>query len=264
MKMDIILTPKKVTWFFALIFILLALAHIAVKSTSFLVGERHVMGLFDLIMLFDLDRERNIPTFFSSAGLFTCSALLAVIAFARKKIRENYLSWLGLAAIFLFLSIDEFVALHERLVIPLQSALQVSGIFYFAWVIPYGIALIIFLLVYLKFILNLPGKTQFLFILSGLIYVTGALGLELIGGRYYELHGNEAKKTITYFIMVTIEECMEMAGIVIFIYALMSHIDSHLKNLQLKITSSTSDIDSLRPELITMKTKVTPLNSTID
>lgn len=110
--MDIILNPRKVTKFFALIFILVTLAHIAVKSTSFLVGNRHVVGLFDLISLFDLDKEKNIPTFCSTIALVFCSALLAIIALARKKIGEGYFFWLGLSIIFLFISIDEFAAIH--------------------------------------------------------------------------------------------------------------------------------------------------------
>ncbi|MCF6159068.1 MAG: hypothetical protein E3K32_10980 [wastewater metagenome] len=236
--MDIVLPPKKIAKFFALVFILITLVHITVKSASFFVGNRHIFGLFDLIMLFDLDRERNIPTFFTTAALLTCSTLLAAITFAKRKTGEGYLLWLSMAAIFLFLSIDEFAVLHERLVIPLQSAIQTSGIFYFAWVIPYGIALLVFALIYLKFFLNLPRKTQILFATAGLIYITGAFGMELIGGRFYELHGEEAEKTIRYFIITTVEECMEMAGITVFIYALTSYIDVYIKNFQIKITSS--------------------------
>lgn len=235
--MDIVLKPRSITKFFAFIFLLLTLAHIAVKSTSFLVGNRHVVGLFDLISLFDLDKEKNIPTFCSAAALVFCSTLLAIIALARKKMGKDYFCWLGLAIIFLFLSIDEFAAIHERFVIPLQHALNTSGILYFAWVIPYGLALIIFLLAYTKFIVRLPERTRFLFIIAGLIYIAGAFCFELIGGRYYEVHG---ESSITYFIMITIEECLEMTGIVTFIYTLTSYIDSQLKDIQLRITSSST------------------------
>ncbi|MDN3509774.1 MAG: hypothetical protein QY310_13315 [Candidatus Jettenia sp. CY-1] len=248
--MDIVLKPKSITKFFAFIFLLLTLAHIAVKSTSFFVGDRHVVGLFDLISLFDLDKEKNIPTFCSAVALVFCSILLAIIALAKKKMEKDYFCWLGLAVIFLFLSIDEFAVIHERFVIPLQHALHTSGIFYFAWVIPYGLALIIFLLAYTRFIIHLAARTRFLFIIAGLIYITGALISELVSGRYYEVHG---ESSVTYFIMITIEECLEMTGIVTFIYALTSYIDLQLKDIQLRITSSSASSLSLNDSLPLMR-----------
>lgn len=88
---------------------------------------------------------------------------------------------------------------------------------------------------YTRFIIHLAARTRSLFIIAGLIYIAGALGSELVSGRYYEVHGESG---VTYFIMITIEECLEMTGIVIFIYALTSYIDLQLKDMQLRITSS--------------------------
>lgn len=97
------------------------------------------------------------------------------------------------------------------------------------------LAVIVFLLVYMKFILNLPSKIRILFIVAGIVYILGAIGVELIGGRYYELYGDD---NITYtIIIITIEELLEMAGIVVFIYALSSYIDTELKGLRLGIKS---------------------------
>ena len=46
----------------------------------------------------------------------------------------------------------------------------------------------------------------------------GAIGVELIGGRYLELHGVE---NLTYAMITTVEESLEMAGVIIFIWALL-------------------------------------------
>ena len=241
---NIVLKPKKVTLFFAIIVTCLTLAHIAGKFSALYLGYDHVLGL---VPLFDLEREENIPTLYSSIAILFCSALLAIIAFAKKKNGElNYRYWLGLAVIFLFLSIDESVSIHERLRAPVRSLLNPPELLYAAWVIPYGIALIIFLFVYLKFIINLPAKTRLLFILAGLIYVMGALGLEIIGGPLYKVHRalqeSDSKKAYIPFVVVSgFEELLEMVGIVVFMYALMSYIDSDLKGLCLRITSSSEN-----------------------
>lgn len=226
--------PKKVTLYLGTIIIFLVLAHIAVQFSTFYLGHNHVFGI---VPLFDLDKEKNIPTLYSSVSILFCSFLLAIIAFARKKNgKHDFHYWIGLAVIFLFLSFDEFTSIHERLIRPLRSALNTSGFFYFAWVIPYGISVIIFLLLYLRFMINLPARIRLLFILAGLIFISGAIGLELVGGYYCEL--KEEQRDLTYVIITTFEETLEMVGILIFIYALMLYIDSELNGIYLRITSS--------------------------
>jgi hypothetical protein len=55
----------------------------------------------------------------------------------------------------------------------------------------------------------------------------------MITGRYAELYGYN----VTFHVIATVEELLEMTGIVIFIYALMSYIDTELKGLRLSIKS---------------------------
>jgi len=232
--MEMKFQPKKVALFLGIIIIFLILAHIVVKFSTFYLGHDTVFGI---VPLFDLDKEKNIPTFYSSVLLLFCSLLLAITAFVtKKKGKHDFHYWIGLAVIFLFLSIDEFTTIHELLIEPLRSALNTSGFFYFAWVIPYGISVIIFLLLYLRFLINLPIRIRLLFIIAGVIYIAGAIGLELVGGYYYELQ--EGQRDLTYVIITSFEESLEMVGILIFIYALMLYIDSELNGLYLRITSS--------------------------
>lgn len=164
-----------------------------------------------------------------------CSVLLTIITFAKKKSGERYIYWLGLVAIFLFLSIDEFVMIHDRLNATLRSTLNVSGFLHFAWIIPYGIAVIIFVFIYTKFVFRLPSRTRILFIIAGSIYISGAIGFEPIEEKFFELYGY---KNVAYVALCTIEEIFEMAGIVVFIYALTSYLGSEFKGLRLSIKSS--------------------------
>ena len=69
---------------------------------------------------------------------------------------------------------------------PLRKGLNTSGILFYAWVIPYGIALLILIFLYLKFFISLPAKTRKLFIIAAVVYLLGVIGIELMGGRIDE------------------------------------------------------------------------------
>ncbi len=185
-----------------------------------------------LIPLFNFDAEKNIPTLYSSFTIIICSILLLVIALTHKKRGSPYFLWIGLAVIFLFLSIDEIASIHERLTDPVRETLNASGLLYFAWVIPYGIALVLFIAFYLKFLFALPKKIMILFIISGSLFVSGAIGFELLGGRYSELYGRD---NLVYSVFYTCEELLEMLGIAAFIYTLLSYITSQFTFLTLTI-----------------------------
>jgi len=73
-----------------------------------------------------------------------------------------------------------------------------------------------------------------LFIIAGVIFVTGAIGLDFVSELYYQ----KGQLDLTYVIISTFEETQEMVGILIFIYALMSYIDSELIGPCLRMTSS--------------------------
>jgi hypothetical protein len=229
--MTITFEPKKVVTVLGAIVIFLILANMVGIVSKYFFGS-HRIGLFDI------DREGNIPTLYSAVTELLCAGLLAIIATARKRQeKRDYLYWAGLAIIFLFLAIDDGVALHENIIRPLRTALHTSGVLYFAWVIPYGIFVIILALIYLRFLFSLPVRTRYMIILAGLIYVGGAAGFEMIGGKWTELHGQE---NVAYELITTCEQSLQMAGILVFVYALMSYIASELNDLYFHIGTAIS------------------------
>ncbi len=192
----------------------------------------HLTSDFTLAPLFDFDREKNIPTMYSALLMLSGGLWLYFIAWIYQQRDEPYWAWLGLSIIFFFLTIDEFSTLHEELIRPLRMALGVSGIFYYAWVIPYGILLAVFVLAYLRFLYRLPPRTRNLFVISGAIFVAGALGFELISGMYDSLHGDE---TFAYAMLTTCEELFEMIGMALFNYALLDYVVTHFKFVQVTL-----------------------------
>ena len=173
--------------------------------------------LYGFIPLFNLDSEKNLPSFFSMLILISSSALLTIITILEKKRTTAYAyHWKILAFGFLYMACDEAFSFHEKLTVPIRAMFggHQTGFFYFAWVIP-GIALVIFLAFYFtNFLLHLSANSRRIFLLAGSIYLAGALGMELIGGHYAELHG---RSDLIYLACMTIEESAEMIGVIIFI-----------------------------------------------
>ena len=200
---------------------LLVLASIGGQVAKFFLGYDKLHGF---IYLFDVDRERNIPTYFSMLLMLFAALLLVVITVLNRKQRTPHVSkWSILSFGFLFMAADEGLQIHERLEKPVRMLLGGGdlGIFNFAWVIP-GIALVLVLaLFFLRFLLHLPAKTRLRFMMAATIYIGGAIGFEMIGGRYTALYGAD---NFTYrCILVTIEESLEMVGLIVFIWALLDY-----------------------------------------
>ena len=174
------------------------------------------------IRLFDLNREANIPTWFSSFLLILNAFILAIVAIPTKARQGPYFAqWFVLAVLFVYRSIDEGALLHEMLEKPTRRAFHVSGYLYFAWIIP-AVGFLIVLAVYIRrFLFHLPRYTRWLFLIAGGIYVAGAVGMEMIGSNIYYTHGGH--KPVSYYLWATLEETFEMLGLIIFFYALLDY-----------------------------------------
>jgi hypothetical protein len=185
-----------------------------------------------LAPLFYVDVEHNLPTYFSVLQILFAALLLAVIARLNRKQRIPHASnWAILSFGFLLMAFDEAFQFHERLNLPVGTLLGDGslGVFYFPWVIP-GIALVFVLgLYFLRFLLHLPPATMLGFLMAATLYVGGAIGVELIGSSHAELHGYE---NWTYSMIATLEESLEMAGLIVFIWALLSHCADNYKKLR--------------------------------
>lgn len=204
-----------------------ALVLIIVVLTVLSVAEQYVIHILDradleeFLIAVDLDAEANIPTWFSSIILLMCAPLLALIAMRTKRAGGRFVGhWWILSGTFVVLSIDELAQLHEHLG-RLHSVWNTHGLLYFAWVIPASLAVAVMGLAYLPFLAHLPPATRRRFICAGLVYVGGALGVEAISGWRAETMG---MNNMTHSLIATVEEVMEMSGVVMFLNALLREI----------------------------------------
>ena len=188
-----------------------------------------------VIRLAWVDGEGNIPAWYSASLLLLCSILLAAITAAHKQQPGGRAAhWLILSAIFLFLSLDETVQLHELSIAPLRSALGATGLLYYAWILPAAVCVALFVLAYLPFLRNLPARTRQLFLLAGAVFVGGAMGVEALSGWHASSHGEH---NLTYHLIITLEELLEMAGVVLFIYALLDYAGRQFGKLSFHVSA---------------------------
>lgn len=233
--MKFMISPSKVARALFLITLSLVCANITGQYALYTFGKKylHQCHLLSLINQFDLGRGGNIPDWYESATLLLCALLLAAIAFLKQRRGESFLiRWWLLALLFLGLSVDEATEAHQALVHVLQTALDATGLNNFAWEIPIAVCALLLALMYARFLAALPRRTRVLFLAAGVIYVSGLLGLEMVGGWYLEENG---QPNFTLALISTAEEFMEMLGVVIFVYSLTAYLSLHVKDVRLSI-----------------------------
>jgi hypothetical protein len=179
----------------------------------------------DGVRVLDANAEGSVPAWFSSSLLLVCALLAFSLAVRDWEHTARYAGhWRVLAIVLLFMSLDEAVSLHERTIEPLRSALNTSGPFYYAWVIPGTAFVLAFVLAYRRFLLDLPpNKSRRLFAAAGTLYVCGALVMEMVGGAYVDSYGDA---NIAILTIIAVEEYLEMLGATTLLYALMLLADS--------------------------------------
>jgi hypothetical protein len=173
------------------------------------------------IWLLDLDYEYNVSTWFSSAVLLGAAIQLFEIAEQARLAGDRFFAhWGVLSLSFAAVSADEFIGLHERLSDVLQVRLNTHGALYAAWVIPVLIACAAGAWAYRDFLKALPWPIARTMLLAALLYVGGAVGFEMAAGGFFE---NDTTNAPAYRVVTTLEESGEMAGAILFLYALALH-----------------------------------------
>lgn len=228
-KISIPINPFKIVFALSGIALFLVLASVLGQVMVYFTGHARIFGL---VRLFNVNSERNIPTSFSVVLLFVASLLLLVIALIEKR-RAGPLNfhWGGLSFGFLYLAFDEAWSIHEKWNIPVRNLIQKEGFgtVAFAWVFPGIIIVVVLSLLFYKFLFCLPQKTRNNLLMAAAVYIGGAIGFEIIGGCYIRLHGHD---NFTYNMIAAVEEGLEMAGVIIFIWALLGHINESFKEVR--------------------------------
>jgi hypothetical protein len=213
-------TKKTVIALFAIAAFLL-FAHVGVMVMYFAFGHSHVLGLSPM---FNLDLEKNIPTFFQTFLLVGSAILLLFISILESKKKSPLIGyWIALTIGLTLMAGDEWFQLHEKLTKPIQNLIgpENLGVFYFSWVIIGIILILLVALVFRKFLVGMQYSSRHDFLLAAIIYLSGSIGFEMIGGYIVQLAGSAS---IIYHTSVLCEESLEMAGIILFVRGLLKYL----------------------------------------
>ena len=178
-----------------------------------------------------LDSEHTIASWFSSLALLLAAIFLSLIArLQRNAFNDDWRRWALLAVLFAGMSIDEAVSFHELLIKPLRATFGFDGIFYFAWVVPGLIVVAVLGAFFLPFLLRLPVRHAVRFAGCGLIYVGGALGMEMVSGSLASQFGMQS---VSYILAASAEETLEIFGVTLFCCALVGYLHENFPDVSL-------------------------------
>lgn len=195
-----------------------------------------VLDVDDFQLLFariDLNAEGSIPAWFSSALLGAGGALAVVLGLHGRAAKDPYWGmWMLLGLIFIGMSMDETVSLHETLGGMVQRQTNWGGLLYYSWVAPGLAAVAVMGLIYLKFMLALDARTRSRLIVAATFYLAGALGVEMLSAVRDETY---SQLDVMYNLLVAFEEGCEMVGSILFVGALLDHMRRAPKRHRLRL-----------------------------
>lgn len=223
--MKLHISSSNVIKFLSIFALTLIIIHLAILGIYFYINNPKE---FDFIRMFDLDMERNIPTLFSSILLLISAFLFYLLS--KTAIDKKHRYWFGLSMVFVFLAFDESAKIHEKLGDFTEKFIDASGYFYYPWFIGYGILVLLLGIVYIRFFWNMERNVFLSFMLAAILFLTGAIGFDILGAKEASMHGED---TILYCFYYTIEESLEMFGVIY----LISILFKLLENTSIEIES---------------------------
>ena len=228
---QVLAVPEKIALALTLVVILLVVVSTTGKLFSLCVN--HDQGVQLLAEKIYVDYENTVSAWFASSALLFSAILLITIAVARKcGGHGDVIPWASLAFIFLCLSIDEAVGFHN-IFAEMPYSQEVGTLSYvLAGVLPELVLVIFVAVLYLRFVIRLEPRFRGLFVLAATTVVVGAVIFELVSSLTLSQFGRDST---AYIVSVTAEEGLEMLGVVIFIYALMSYLASYVGQVRVKV-----------------------------
>ena len=235
-SIDVCLEPARVARVLLAMFALLLLAHAVGLYLTFALNFGDPFGL---VRLFNLALERNVPTLFECCLFFLATTLFLLLARLPARDPAERRLWLVLAATFVYLAADEALAIHERLIGPVRTHLHTGGLLFFAWIVPYLVAVLALAMWAAPKFWRLGNRFRILFGLSAVVFLSGAVGMEMLGGRYYQDHHETVD--LTYRLYQTMEESLEFLGLILLVYTQLALIRTRAAEASFRLSFGLED-----------------------
>ena len=213
----LVVTPRKVAFFLFGATVGLVAAHVLITMGSEATGH----PLYRLPRFFNLGGEANLPTYFSAANLLLAAGLLAFVA-RTAETRWMRVAWWGLALGFAFMSLDEATLIHEGIVgsLLLSKIGRGTGAAFYRWYLVYVPLVVVLGALYVPFLLRLPRRLALWFVVSAVLFLGGALGVEMVESALASANASRLRILAN----LAVEEGAEMAGVALFNVVLVGHL----------------------------------------
>ena len=213
---------KKVLWTLVGITAVLLVVHLGMQYLNLSLDEKHGQ-VFELSNRVDMDDEVSLPTWFSQF-LLLAVGVTALVASKFETSPGRRKVWKLVGVVGVLFAIDEAAAIHEFvlqslhllrfgedaptaalnawwIVLPLIGA--VGG--WFLWWI----------------VRTLPARTVKLLLLAGVVYLAGAVGIELTSNDFV------ASPFLYQGVLTGVEEVLEMLGSILALYTVLDYLERH-------------------------------------
>ena len=202
------LDAKRTTIILTAIMSVLVAIHVLVMQANFneSLGLKEALDFeYWQVAIFDLDEEESFGTWFSTTILLFASVLSLLVAASLRSTADRMHRWWAMLGLgFGLLSIDEVVGLHELFNTLYEDVSWTTA----------GFSLFILAgFCFLPFLWHYRWRTSGLFMVAGVIYASGAIGIERYSGTDINSLG--------YNMLTGLEEGLEMSGVIIVIYTLL-------------------------------------------
>ena len=130
---------------------------------------------------------------------------------------------------------DEAAGIHELLTRPLRAYFRFEGVFFYAWLVVAIPIVLVTGIFYLRFLLHFNGKLRNLLILSAGVYLGGVIGMEMVGGGFSQIYG---ENNLVYTFIAQTEEILELLGVSLFIYTLLRYVEVDNPTFTVRVAES--------------------------
>lgn len=204
-----------------------------VISDFVIVDNKYVDRIVEWI---DVNREGSIPTWYATITLASCAALLGIIALDAARRRKQYpFHWAALGLIFALLSLEEILGIHSEATGRLRELVSITdGPGYAIALALIGlVGLAIVALLFGRFYLHLPSRWRTWFTIAAVVYAIGVFASDAVGDYLITAAG---EPTLAYDVVLTVEEALEMTGVLIFIVMLLEYMRTFVGPVSVAVT----------------------------
>jgi hypothetical protein len=186
----------------------------------------------------DVATEGSLPTWYAVVTLLACTVMAGIIALdTRRRGRPFALQWWLVALAFGLLSLEEIIGVHSqatKVLGRLSDSLDTAVLLALLGIIGL-VAVAIAVALFGRWFVALPGRWRKWFAIGGVVYLAGVLGSDAIGDYIISNYGDTS---VAYIAVQTLEEGLEMVGVLIFIVMLLEYIRTYVGGVALDVTDA--------------------------